>query len=145
MLAPCGGVNDTDANDVKRGDDEAFWLTNAITGSPVWKHGRNALFIVFDEGNGPNTCQYNPDSSPPLGTRPGSLLPAVQCYAQANFNDKVVMIVVTNYGVKGITDHHFYTHYSLLKTIEAAFDLPYLGHANDATTHTLAPLLRAAD
>jgi hypothetical protein len=29
----------------------------------------------------------------------------------------------------------------LLKTIEAAFGLPYLGHAKDATTNTLAPLL----
>jgi hypothetical protein len=31
-----------------------------------------------------------------------------------------------------------------LKTIEAAFRLPYLGHAADATTHTLAPLLAPA-
>jgi hypothetical protein len=29
VLAPCGGVNDTDANDVKRGDDETFWIVNA--------------------------------------------------------------------------------------------------------------------
>jgi len=26
VLAPCGGVNDTDDNDVRRGDDESFWL-----------------------------------------------------------------------------------------------------------------------
>ena len=31
--------------------------------------------------------------------------------------------------------------YSLLKTIEAAFGLPYIGHAKDATTNTMAPLL----
>jgi phosphatidylinositol-3-phosphatase len=34
-LAPCGGAADTDANDVKRGDDETGWLVDAITGSPV--------------------------------------------------------------------------------------------------------------
>ena len=28
------------------GDDETGWLVNAITGSPVWEHGRNALFVV---------------------------------------------------------------------------------------------------
>jgi hypothetical protein len=33
----------------------------------------------------------------------------------------------------------------LLKTIEAAFGLPYLGHANDATTNTLAPLLAPSE
>jgi hypothetical protein len=33
----------------------------------------------------------------------------------------------------------------LLKTIEAAFGLSYIGHAADATTNTLAPLLAPAD
>jgi hypothetical protein len=55
------------------------------------------------------------------------------------------MIVITNYGVRGRVDNHFYNHYSLLKTIEAAFDLPYLGHAADPSTHTLAPLLEPND
>jgi hypothetical protein len=138
-LAPCGGPFDTDDNDVKRGDDETGWLVNAITGSPVWLSGRNALFIVFDEGNGPTTCNYNPDAG--IDLAPGSLLPGGDCYAAANFNDKVVSIVITNYGVRGVQDPRFQSHYSLLKTVEAAFGLPYLGHAKDATTNTLAPLL----
>jgi hypothetical protein len=143
-IAPCGGAADTDDNDVQRGDDETFWLVNAITGSPVWKRGRNAIFVVFDEGNGPLTCPaYDPDHA--IDTAPGSLLPPAECYNPLNFNDKVVMIVITNYGLRGITDDHFYSHYSLLKTIEAAFDLPYLGHAADATTKTLAPLLVPRD
>jgi hypothetical protein len=139
-LAPCGGAADTDDNDVKRGDDETAWLVNAITGSPVWKHGRNAIFVVFDEGNGPQTCpDYDPDHA--AGTASGSLLPAAKCYDPANFNDRVVFIAITNYGVKGVQDTRFQSHFSLLKTIEAAFDLPYLGHAADRTTNTLAPLL----
>ncbi len=137
-LAPCGGAADTDNNDVKRGDDETGWIANAITGSPVWKHGRNALFIVFDEGNGPLTCPgYNPDLGP--------LLPPDPCYDPKNFNDVVVFIAITNYGVRGVTDSRFQSHYSMLKTIEAAFGLPYLGHAADATTNTLAPLLAPAE
>jgi phosphatidylinositol-3-phosphatase len=143
-LAPCGGAFDTDDNDVKRGDDETGWLVNSITGSPVWEHGRNAIFVVFDEGNGPLTCSnYNPDSG--TDAAPGSLLPGADCYAPANFNDKVVFIAITNYGVRGVTDTRFQSHYSMLKTIEAAFGLPYVGHAADSTTNTLAPLLAPAD
>jgi hypothetical protein len=143
-LAPCGGPNDTDDIDVKRGDDETGWLVNGILGSRGWKSGRNALFIVFDEGNGPLTCpNYNPDAG--TDTAPGSLLPGTDCYAPANFNDKVVLIAITNYGVRGVQDPRFQSHYSLLKTIEAAFGLPYLGHAADSTTNTLAPLLAPAD
>lgn len=129
-----------DAVDVRRGDEEAFWRVNAITGSAVWREGRNALFLVFDEGNGPTTCAYDPDHG--LDLRPGTLLPGPDCYAPANFNDRVTMIVATNYGVRGRVDPGFYSHFSLLKTIEAAFDLPFLGHAADAGTHTLAPLLQ---
>jgi hypothetical protein len=49
-----------------------------------------------------------------------------------------VLIAITNYGVKGVVDNNFYSHYSLLKTIEAAFDLPFIGHAKDAGTKTRA-------
>jgi hypothetical protein len=142
-LAPCGGASDTDDNDIKRGDDETGWLVNAITGSPVWKHGRNAIFVVFDEGNGPLTCPYDPDHG--VDTASGSLLPGADCYAPANFNDRVVFIAITNYGVRGVQDTRFQSHYSMLKTIEAAFGLPYVGHAADSTTNTLAPLLAPAD
>jgi hypothetical protein len=76
---------------------------------------------------------------------PGSVLPAAKCYDPANFNDRVVFIAITNYGVRGVQDTRFHSHYSLLKTIEAAFGLPYVGHAADSTTHTLAPLLAPAD
>ena len=142
-LAPCGGVNHTDDNDVKRGDDETAWLVNGIMGSSMWHQGRNAIFIVFDEGNGPLTCAYDPDHG--VDTAPGSLLPGADCYAPANFNDRVVFIAITNYGVRGVQDTRFHTHFSLLKTIEAAFGLPFIGHAADATTTTVAPLLLPAE
>jgi phospholipase C len=141
VLAPCGGVNDTDPVDVKRGDEETFWIVNGILGSAGWKEGRNALFVTFDEGNGPNTCNYSPDT-PITDVVPDTLLPGPDCYDPKNFNDKVVMIVITNYGTKGVVDNHFYDHYSLLKTIEAAFSLPFIGHARDPGTQTMSPLLQ---
>lgn len=144
-LAPCGGPSNTDDNDIKRGDDEAGWLVNAITGSEVWEHGRNAIFIIFDEGNGPLTCpNYNADTATDTAG-PRSLLPGADCYNPANFNDRVVSITITNYGVRGVQDARFQSHYSLLKTIEAAFGLSYIGHAADSTTNTLAPLLQPAE
>jgi hypothetical protein len=97
--------------------------------------------VVFDEGNGPLTCAYDPDASPPVDVVPGTLLPGADCYQPDNFNDKIVMIVITNYGVRGLVDNRFHNHYSLLKTIEAGFGLPFLGHAADPSTRTLAPLL----
>ena len=141
-LAPCGGASDTDDNDVKRGDDETGWLVDGIMGSTMWEHGRNAIFVVFDEGNGPLTCNYDPDHR--VDTAPGSLLPAAKCYNRANFNDRVVFIAITNYGVRGVKDTRFHSHFSLLKTLEAAFGLGYLGHAADVTTNILAPLLAPA-
>jgi hypothetical protein len=143
ILAPCGGVNDTDDNDVKRGDDETYWLVNGILGSSGWRQGRNVIFVVFDEGNGPLTCNYNPDTQ--TDVVPGTLLPGPDCYAKSNFNDPVVMIAITNFGKFGVQDPTFYSHYSLLRTIEAGFGLPYLGHAGDATTKTMSVLLAAED
>jgi phosphatidylinositol-3-phosphatase len=143
-LAPCGRVNDTDDNDIRRGDDATKWLVNGIMGSKTWAKGRNAIIVVFDEGNGPLTCpNYDPDKK--TDTAPGSLLPAAKCYDPKNFNDKLVFIAITNYGVKGIHDDSFYSHYSLLKTLEDAFGLPYLGHAGDVTTDSLAPLLTSKE
>jgi hypothetical protein len=142
-LAPCGGANDTDDVDVQRGDDEANWLVGGIMGSQAWREGRNVIFLVFDEGNGPLTCAYDPDNK--IDVVPGTLLPGPDCYAPQNFNDKVVLIAITNFGRHGVTDSNFYSHYSLLRTIEAGFDLPYIGHAADSTTKTLAPLLGGGD
>ncbi len=71
--------------------------------------------------------------------------PLAPCGGASDTDDndvnRVVLIAITNYGVKGVQDARFQSHYSLLKTIEAAFDLSYLGHAADQTTNTLAPLL----
>ncbi len=100
-----------DAALVARGDHEIGILIKAITGSTVWEEGKSALFIIFDE------AEHQPLDSP------------------------LVAIAITNYGIQGVQDPTPYNHYSLLKTIEAAFGLPYLGHAADPGTMTMAPML----
>jgi phospholipase C len=100
-----------DAKIIALGDLKTRELVNAITLSQMWERGRNVIFIIFDEGY-----------KEPL-------------------SDLVVAIAVTSYGVKRIKDGTYYTHYSLLKTIEAGFRLPYLRHAADPDTKTMAPML----
>ena len=52
------------------------------------------------------------------------------------------MIVVSREGAKATTDPTPPNHYSLLRTIEANWGLPYLGHAgDDQQVHTLKTLL----
>ena len=56
------------------------------------------------------------------------------------------MIVVSRMGEKGRVDSTPVNHYSLLRTIEANWDLGYLGNAGDSVqVHSLAPLLQSSN
>jgi hypothetical protein len=44
------------------------------------------------------------------------------------------MLVETNYAPNGRKNNDFVDHFSLLRTLEAAFDLPCLNHACDPTS-----------
>ena len=99
-----------DANAIAQGDAALKTLTDAIHASPSWKHGRNAIVVVWDE---------NDYSSLP---------------------NQVLTIVDTNYGAHGVTSNVKYNHFSLLKTIEAGFGLPCLNHACDETVPVMSDL-----
>jgi hypothetical protein len=78
-------------------------IVSAIHNSPAWKKGRNAIVVLWDEND------Y-------------SFVPNV---------NKVLIIVDTNYGPHGRKSTRFFTHFSLLRTLEGALDLPCLNHACD--------------
>ena len=85
------------------------WLKNwvpTILGSPAWKeHG--VLFILFDEGSSAdstNCCQHGAGG-------------------------RTVMLVLSPLGKPAYRSQVTYDHYSLLRTIEAAWGLPALGKA----------------
>lgn len=88
------------------GDLTLRTLVAAIHRSPAWNQGRNAIVVVWDE----NDYSFVP-----------------------NLN-QVLIIVDTNYGPHGRSSHHFYTHFSLLRSLEAGFRLPCLNHACGAET-----------
>ncbi len=86
------------------GDTTANQIVQAIHKSPIWNTGNNAIVLLWDEND----------------------------YSVAPTTNKVVFIVETNYGFTGITSNQYYNHFSLLKTLEAGFQLPCLNHACDS-------------
>ena len=66
----------------------------------------------------------------------------VSGYSLAPNTNQVLTVVDTNYGVHGVQSSRFYTHFSLLKSIEAGLGLPCLNHACDASTSVMSDLFR---
>jgi hypothetical protein len=91
------------------GDAALEQIVSAIHHSPAWRDGQNAIVTVWDEND----------------------------YSVAPTTNKVLLIVDTNYGRSGVQSSNFYSHFSLLKSIEARFGLPCLNHACDSTTNVM--------
>lgn len=101
------------ANDptlIQMSDATVKQLVTAIKGSKSWKEGKNAIVMLWDE----NDFSASPN--------------------------QVVTIVDTNYGVKGMKSNQPYSHFSLLKTLEAGFGLPCLNHACDSNIHVMSDM-----
>jgi len=94
------------------GDMELRNLVHAIHAGKAWRNGRSAIVVVWDEND----------------------------YSIAPNTNQVLLIVDTNYGPHGVFSKNFYTHFSLLKTIEAGFGLPCLNHACDAGSKVMTDL-----
>ncbi len=94
------------------GDQAVQKIVTAIHGSKAWKEGHNAIVVIWDEND----------------------------YSVQPIINQVVAIVDTNDGPRGLQSGTFYTHFSLLRTIEAGFKLPCLNHACDASTNTMSDL-----
>ncbi|HLH72439.1 MAG TPA: alkaline phosphatase family protein [Chloroflexota bacterium] len=100
---------------IKEGDRWLAAFVPTILQSEAWKE-QGALFIVWDEGTTNQGC---------CGVPGGGHVPA---------------LVIASDGKAGYRSPIEYTHYSLLKTIEAAWHLPYLGHAGDPMNHVMSDL-----
>jgi hypothetical protein len=66
-------------------------------------------------------------------------------YSVAPTTNQVLLIVDTNYGKGGKQSSEFYTHFSLLKSVEAALGLPCLNHACDSSTNVMSDLFGKDD
>lgn len=94
------------------GDVTVQKLVAAIHASKIWREGNTAIVTVWDE----NDYSLSP-----------------------NIN-QVVTIVDTNYGRHGVTSGQRYTHFSLLKSMEAGLELPCLNHACDGHVAVMSDL-----
>ena len=99
---------------IYRGDVTVQRIVNAIHASPVWKSGKNAIVVLWDEND----------------------------YSLAPNTNQVMTIVDTNYGSHGVQSGTFYTHFSLLKTLDEGFGLPCLNHACDANVNDMADMFK---
>ena len=99
------------------GDLTLRTLVAAIHRSPAWTRGHNAIVVLWDE----NDYSFVP-----------------------NLN-QVLTIVDTNYGSHGKQSGNYYTHFSLLKSLEAGFGLPCLNHACDNNTKVMSDLFGGGD
>jgi phosphatidylinositol-3-phosphatase len=98
---------------ILQGDLAVQRIVTAIKASPVWAESRSAIVVLWDEND----------------------------YSRITSN-QVVAIVDTNYGEHRVQSAHFYDHYSLTKTLDAAFKLPCLNHACDAGVEVMADLFQ---
>ena len=99
-------------------------IVTSIKASPAWHRGDNAIVVVWDE----NDYSGLANAVPPKTLFPGQ-----------NQN-RVVLIVETNYGRQGVQSGRFYNSYSLLRSMEAAFRLPCLNHACDHGVSVMSDL-----
>jgi len=98
---------------IQAGDQAIQRVVDAIHASPAWHDGsRSAIVMVWDEND----------------------------YFTAPETNQVVLTVDKNYGTQGKTSNVRYTHFSLLKSMEAAFVLHCLNHACDANTAVMSDL-----
>ena len=105
----------SDATVIQMGDATVQALVKAIKNSPTWNRGRNAIIVVWDE----NDFSTNPN--------------------------QVVAIVDTNYAIGGVQSSQPYSHFSLLKTMEAGFGLACLNHACDSNVRVMSDLFGGDD
>jgi len=97
---------------MQMGDVSLRRIVTAIKKSPVWSQGQNAIVVLWDEDD----------------------------YSVSPTTNKVLLIVDTNYGSHGVSSSTFYTHFSLLKSVEGGLGLPCLNHACDNSVNAMSDL-----
>jgi phosphatidylinositol-3-phosphatase len=109
---------------ISLGDSYVAATVNQVMSSQAWKQGNNAIVITWDEDDF--------SDSGLLGTG---------CCGADPGGGHVATIVIRNHGnLAHIVDNTAYNHYSLLRTMEAAFRLPCLAHACDRVVPAMNPL-----
>jgi len=101
---------------IQLGDLTVQRLVTAIHRSPAWKVGHNAIVLIWDEND----------------------------YSVQPIINQVLAVVDTNYSEHPASkSNQFYTHFSLLKSLEGGFGLPCLNNACAQSVSTMTDLFSA--
>lgn len=104
-------------------------IVTAITSSPAWRQGNNAIIVVWDENDYSGATQFQGSPSNASATfTPGEL-------------NRVVLTVQTSWSRGGVVSNNFYDSFSVLKSIEGGLGLPCLNHACDSGVKVMSDLL----
>ena len=104
-----------DDTKIQMGDAAVKQIISNIKASKVWKHGHNAIVLLWDEND------------------------------FSNSPNQVVTIVDTSYGVHGVQSSQPYSHFSMLKTLETGFGLSCLNHACDSNVKVMKDLFALSE
>jgi hypothetical protein len=108
---------------IQQGDTTIERLVEAIHASPTWRSGHSALVIVWDENDYSGSTKQMTGLFPPQN------------------QNRVVLTVETNFrSHQGLQSSRYYNSFSLLKSLEAGFELPCLNHACDSNVRVMSDL-----
>jgi hypothetical protein len=110
------------------------WVKNfmgTVEQSPSYQAGNTLVLFTYDEGNG-NDKQGAEDC-----TNESLDLPITNSVSAHRESCHIPLFVAYPYTPTGDSDAGFFDHYSITKTVEDLFGLPYLAHAGDAQTNSL--------
>jgi phospholipase C len=132
--APSVETDEHPPADMQLGQHWVWQQVTALTRSPLWPS--SALFITYDEHGGlydhvPPPAACAPDDTPP------ALNPELGGFDQLGF--RVPLIVVSPWARRHYVSHAVHSHTSILRFLEAKFDLPALTK-RDANSDALLDL-----
>jgi PKD repeat protein len=121
----------TAAQGEQAGDAWLQKLVATVGQSNSYQAGDTLLLISYDEGAGTDKVVGENCADPVRD------LPVVNGTSAHQDSCHVPLFVVYPYVRAGDQNATFFTHYSITKTVEQLFALPYLAHAADASTNSL--------
>lgn len=107
------------------------WLQRfigTVQQSNSYQAGNTLLLVTYDEGSGSDKATGEDCTNKNLD------LPVTNGISAHQDSCHVPLFVVDPYTQAGASDNTFFDHYSITKTVEDIFGLPYLPHAADAQT-----------
>lgn len=110
------------------------WLAGflaTVQQSASYQAGNTLVLVTYDEGSGTDATTGEDCTNQTMD------LPIINGISSHQDSCHVPLFVIYPYTAAGTSDNTFFDHYSLTKTVEDIFGMPYLAHAADPQTTSL--------